>query len=94
MTSSVFQPASMTDMGYLTRVLLFIAFISMGYALSRPYPSDSREDDILFMDTGELDPLGTLPWQRKVSEKAIEKYAAAQDRKWQRWNEAMFERKG
>jgi hypothetical protein len=32
-----------------------------------------------------------LPWQRKASEKAVDNYTAVQERKWHRWNEAMFE---
>ena len=32
------------------------------------------------------------PMQKEWAEKAVEKYAEAQERKWQRWNEAMFER--
>jgi len=32
------------------------------------------------------------PQQKAWSEKAVQKYTAAQDKKWQRWNEAMFER--
>ena len=65
----------------------------MGYAFSRPYSSDSKDEDILFLDNMVPDFPEILPWQRKASEKAVEKYAAAQDKKWQRWNEAMFERK-
>ena len=30
--------------------------------------------------------------QREWSEKAVKKYAEAQEKKWRRWNEAMFER--
>ena len=32
------------------------------------------------------------PEQREWSEKAVRKYAEAQDKKWRHWNEAMFER--
>lgn len=30
--------------------------------------------------------------QKEWADKAVKKYAEAQERKWQRWNEAMFER--
>jgi hypothetical protein len=30
--------------------------------------------------------------QRKWSEKAVKRYSEAQEKKWRRWNEAMFER--
>ncbi len=32
------------------------------------------------------------PLEREWAEKAVSKYAAAQGKKWRRWNEAMFER--
>jgi hypothetical protein len=34
----------------------------------------------------------TGPRQREWTEKAVKGYAAAQEKKWRRWNEAMFER--
>ena len=85
------------DILYFMRVLMFIAFLSMGYALSRPRTATHKEQGLLLTDTTGLDSQGQEgtslpPWQKKVSEKAIERYAAAQDKKWRRWNEAMFER--
>jgi len=32
------------------------------------------------------------PWQKEWAEKAVTRYAEAQEKKWRRWNEAMFER--
>ena len=32
------------------------------------------------------------PWQKEWAEKAVKGYAEAQEKKWRRWNEAMFER--
>jgi hypothetical protein len=61
----------------------------MGYLLSEP----NREKDNMKIDTGTIDSLDPLPWQRTASRKAVERYADAQERKWRRWNEAMFERK-
>ena len=85
------------DVFYFMRVLLFIALLSMGYALSQPQPAARKEQDLLLSTSAEPSlpeqqwpPL--LPWQRKASEKAIERYAGSQEKKWQRWNEAMFER--
>jgi hypothetical protein len=78
------------------RVLLFITLVSMGYALSRPQTVGGKELEKLSGNNPETDLdrewQGLLPWQRKASEKAIEKYAGTQDKKWRRWNEAMFER--
>jgi hypothetical protein len=85
------------DILYFMRVLLFFAFLSMGYTLSRPSPASRKEPDLLLPDTAEPDPQKQewprlQPWQRKASEKAVERYAGSQEKKWQRWNEAMFER--
>ena len=33
-----------------------------------------------------------VPWQKEWAEKAVKKYAEAQEKKWRHWNEAMFER--
>ena len=95
--NQVYRPACKGDTLYFMRVLLFIAFLSMGYVLSRPQIASQKEQGLLLTDTRELDSPGQeemnlQPWQKKVSEKATERYAAAQDKKWRRWNEAMFER--
>jgi len=79
------------DIYYPLRVVLFIGLLSMGYMLSRPNPANTTDKDYILMDGG--DPHDPMPWQRTASRKAVERYAAAQDRKWRRWNEAMFERK-
>ena len=42
--------------------------------------------------TAPLPDQDMLPWQREASEKAVKRYAEAQEKKWRRWNEAMFER--
>jgi len=34
------------------------------------------------------------PWQKEWAEKAVRGYRKAQEKKWRRWNEAMFERSG
>ena len=94
--NQVIGSAYMGDIPYFIRVLLFIAFLSMGYELSRPRPAGNKEQVNLLSETGVIskDKEWTdLPsWQRKASKKAIERYASVQDKKWRRWNEAMFER--
>ncbi len=85
------------DILYFTRVTLFITLLCMGYTLSRPTPAKGREQDLLLPATtgagsGEQGWSGLPPWQRKASEKAVERYAEVQEKKWRRWNEAMFER--
>ena len=79
------------DVLYFMRVMLFITLLSMGYVLSQPDPVARKEDGVLLPDTTPEWP-GILPWQRKASERAVQKYAESQERKWRRWNEAMFER--
>jgi len=89
-------PGNPGDILYFMRVTLFISLLCMGYSLSRPIPAGNKERELFLLDTtgpGSKDKEWSLPsWQRKASEKAIERYAATQDKKWRRWNEAMFER--
>jgi len=33
------------------------------------------------------------PWQKEWADKAVRRYAESQEKKWRRWNEAMFEAK-
>ena len=90
-------PANTGDILYSTRVMLFITLLCMGYELSRPIPAVSKERELLLPATiSPSDPEweGLPQWQRKASNKAIEKYAVTQEKKWRRWNEAMFERSG
>lgn len=75
---------------YPLRVVWFIGLLLMGYMLSKP---DLADNDNLLMDTEGIDSTDPMPWQKKTSEKAINKYSASQDKQWRRWNEAMFERK-
>ena len=88
------NPLQAGDILYPMRTLLFIAFLLMGFTLSQPQTARHKEPELFLMDTSLQDPDRTAiqSWQRKVSEKAVERYAAAQDKKWRRWNEAMFER--
>ena len=90
-TANPYQLAG--DIYYPLRVVLFIGLLSMGYMLSRPGPAGTGDKDYLLMDTGSIDSSDPLPWQRTASQKTVERYADAQDRKWRRWNEAMFESK-
>ncbi len=91
------SPLQAGDVLYFTRVTLFITLLCMGYTLSRPTPTKGKEQALLLpATTGASSPergwAGLPPWQRKASEKAVERYAEVQEKKWRRWNEAMFER--
>ncbi len=89
-------PGNPGDILYFMRVTLFISLLCMGYSLSRPMPAGNKGRELFLLDTTGADSVdkewGLPLWQRKASEKAIERYAATQDKKWRRWNEAMFER--
>ena len=90
------QTVSPGDIFYFMRVLLFVALLSTAYALSHPRPAGDKT--VLLPDTAPDPPengWASMPsWQRKASEKAVARYAGAQQKKWRRWNEAMFERAG
>ena len=79
------------DAVYSMRVLMFIAFLSMGYAVSRPNETANKNQDLFLADANQ-DSDVLLQWQRKASEKAVRNYTEAQEKKWRNWNEAMFER--
>ena len=90
-------PANPGDILYFTRVTLFVTLLCMGYSLSKPTPAGNQDRELFLLDTtnpksGNGDWPGLPSWQRKASEKAIERYAATQENKWRHWNEAMFER--
>jgi hypothetical protein len=98
MMNQTVGPGNTSDIMYFTRVLMFISFLSMGYTLSRPNPAGNKERYLLVSDTTpspqEQDWSGLPSWQREISEKAAQRYAEAQEKKWRRWNESMFERSG
>jgi hypothetical protein len=82
---------------YWMGMVLLAALLRIGYELSQPVTAGNEGMDKLLPAGLAADPpearwQGLQPWQRKASEKAVENYAAVQERKWRRWNEAMFER--
>ena len=91
-------PVNTGDIIYPVRVMIFITLLCIGYELSRPVPAKKTEPELLLAATAgesspeEYDWEGLPPWQKKASEKAIEMYAATQEKKWRRWNKAMFEK--
>jgi hypothetical protein len=95
--SQLTGPGNSGDILYFMRVMLFIGFLSMGYKLSQPRPAAGKKQGVLSPDTAGAVPqgqewAGIPPWQRQASEKAVARYAEAQEKKWRRWNETMFER--
>ena len=70
--------------------LLFLGFWRMVYeAANAGTPVLSKPVDL---ESQIFQPEAQSPLQKDWAEKAVKKYAEAQERKWQRWNEAMFER--
>ena len=99
MINQTVGPGNAGDILYFMRVTLFIALLCMGYSLSRPISAGNKERELLLSaNTGpgsqEEEWSHLPPWQRKVSDKAVISYAAAQEKKWRKWNEAIFERSG
>ena len=95
--SQLTGPGNSGDILYFMRVMAFIALLCMGYTLSRPHPAAGKNQGVLSPDTAGAfsqgqEWAGIPPWQRQASEKAVARYAEAQEKKWQRWNETMFER--
>ena len=76
------------DLFYPIRVMLFLSFLSMAYVISRP-PAKNRGVELL---SDNVISVSSNLMQREWAEKAVRKYEAAQEKKWKRWNEAMFER--
>ena len=68
-------------------LLMMATLLRMDYEVRRPKET--------YTDTFALPPpyRPVLSQQEKDwAEKAVKRYAEAQDKKWRRWNEAMFER--
>lgn len=73
--------------------LLAMAFIwRLSYELSRP-KSGSEQKLFLYEKKSDVNSgNGTLTVrQREWAAKAVRRYAEAQEKKWRKWNEAMFE---
>jgi len=92
--SAAARPLQADDIFYFVRVALFVWLLCTGYVLSQPA---NKEQALLLRDAAEASPpdagWSDLPqWQKEASEKAAARYAASQEKKWRRWNDAMFER--
>ncbi|WP_324664282.1 hypothetical protein VLL09_04910 [Dehalococcoides mccartyi] len=76
-------------------LMVMAALLRYSYELSGPTSNSSKEIR-LFADTlpnKEVPkPISITPQQREWAEKAVNNYAQSQEKKWQRWNEAMFEK--
>jgi hypothetical protein len=75
-------------------LLVMGAMLRVSYELTRQCNSEAEVVTYNASVIGANPPAGTTltPQQREWAEKAVQKYAEAQEKKWRRWNEAMFER--
>ncbi len=75
-------------------LMVMAAMLRASYELSRPGSRLSEEAAVLadtYLVREKLKPTITSQ-QREWAEKAAKNYAQSQEKKWQRWNQAMFER--
>ena len=70
--------------------LVFLALWRMSYETANINRRTLAEKSYLVEKNPSEETLN--PREKEWTEKAIKKYADAQEKKWQNWNEAMFER--
>ena len=70
--------------------LLFLALWRMVYEAANAGTPTSSLSESLQPQNHQLE--AQTPLQKEWAEKATKRYAESQEKKWQRWNEAMFER--
>jgi len=71
--------------------LLFLALWRMSYEAANI--SNSTPQVKSFLVQSSSPPEDPTLVEKEWAEKAVKRYADAQEKKWQRWNEAMFEAK-
>jgi len=75
-------------------LMVMTALLRTSYEISCPKAKPSEELTTLaktYPAEKVLSPSAITPKQREWAEKAAKNYAQAQEKKWRRWNEAMFE---
>ena len=75
-------------------LMVMAALLRASYEMSAPKPSPLGEVSA-FAETHVINetkkPDTITPQQREWADKAVKQYAETQEKKWSRWNEAMFE---
>lgn len=75
--------------------LMVIAMLVWGYQ-DESEPKQTK-DELLLADNHQIfddpNPIPITPQQKEWAEKAVRKYAEAQEKKWRNWTEAMFDLK-
>jgi hypothetical protein len=76
----------------MVALLLMASLLRVSYELNRQETPAYSSSQLLaqVIAKGSNGP-GLTPQQREWAEKAVKRYAEAQEKKWRRWNEAMFE---
>ena len=74
-----------------TRWILFLALWRMSYEVANICGSTPPVKS--FLVESDTKPENPVSVEKEWAEKAVKRYADAQGKKWQRWNEAMFEAK-
>lgn len=79
----------------MTGLLVMAALLRVAYELNRDETAQHGAQGLLPQTSVDNSPEPDLTPQQKLwAEKAVKRYAEAQEKKWRRWNEAMFERSG
>jgi hypothetical protein len=68
---------------YLTLMVMAV-LLRTSYELSRPTPVTTSAVEF----SPKIEP---SPREKEWADKAVRRYAETQEKKWRRWNEAMFE---
>ena len=78
----------------MVALLVMASLLRVSYELNRQETVVSSSSHLLTqtMAHGQKE-TGLTPQQKEWAEKAVKRYAEAQEKKWRRWNEAMFEAK-
>ncbi len=69
--------------------LLFLALWRMSYEAANIPASPPPVTSFLIERSSPSEEIS--PMQKEWAEKAVKRYADSQEKKWRRWNEAMFE---
>ena len=75
-------------------LMVMAALLRASYDMSRPKPNPSVEVSA-FAETHQISETpkqaALTPQQTEWAEKAVKRYAEVQEKKWRKWNDAMFE---
>ena len=80
----------MNDLFGPIRLLIFLALFRMSYEAANLDSPAAPERSLLVEHTSTPEDMTAA--EKEWAEKAVQKYADAQGKKWRHWNEAMFER--